>query len=169
MTTPTADIDALVEDEWYTVRYSGEIPEVAYHGAVFHLTEAQSGPRIELSSAQRNRLLGAVSQRYLEITLRDLLPENKRSGGYRGLKRSFINWQRFLIFCERYGIEGTSHKETVSAALCKFLHHEADILYISEVQDELNCSLTELLKFIELLGLSPTVIPDTVKNYFLGR
>ena len=76
MTTPTVDIDALVEDEWYAVRYSGEIPEVAYHGAVFHLTEARNGPQIELSGAQLSRLLGAVSQRYLEITLRDLLPEN---------------------------------------------------------------------------------------------
>ena len=80
MTTPTVDIDALIEDEWYAVRYSGEIPEVAYHGAVFHLTEAQNGPQIELSSAQLNRLLGAVSQRYLEITLRDLLARYAATG-----------------------------------------------------------------------------------------
>ena len=77
MTTPTDDIEALVEDEWYVVRYSGEIPEVAYHGAVFHLTRAANGPRIDLSRRQRDRLLEAVTQRYLEITLRDLLPENK--------------------------------------------------------------------------------------------
>ncbi|MEJ2133909.1 MAG: hypothetical protein P8X86_01540 [Desulfofustis sp.] len=168
MTTPTVDIDALVEDEWYAVRYSGEIPEVAYHGAVYHLTEARNGPQIELSGAQLSRLLGAVSQRYLEITLRDLLPENKRSGDYRGLKRSFVNWQRYLTFCERYGIDGTLHQETVGGALCNFLLHEADLVQIGEVQDELNCSFTELLRFVELLGLSPAVIPESVKNYFLG-
>lgn len=168
MTTSTDDIEALVEDEWYAVRYSGEIPEVAYHGAVFHLTEALNGPRIELSRSQQARLLEAVTQRYLEITLRDLLPENKETGGYRGLKRSYVNWQRFLIFCERYGINGVFYQETIGAALTEFLQHEAGLVKVGEVHAELNCSYEELLNYTQLLGLDLDIIPATVKNYFLN-
>ena len=168
MTIPTDDIEALVEDEWYAVRFSGEIPEVAYHGAVFHLTEAVNGPRIELSRRQHDRLLEAVTQRYLEITTRDLRPENKKTGGYRGLKRSYINWQRFLIFCDRFDIEGALHKEKIGVALTDFLDHEATLVMADKVDDELNCSYAELLEFTELLGLDPTIIPEPVKNYFLG-
>ena len=168
MTTSTDDIEALVDDEWYAVRYSGEIPEVAYHGAVFHLTEALNGPRVELSRRQHERLLEAVTQRYLEITTRDLLPENKMTGGYRGLKRSYINWKRFMVFCERFDIEGAVHKEKIGVALADFLNHEATLVIANKIDDELNCSYAELIEFTELLGLGPTIIPEAVKNYFLG-
>ena len=168
MTMPTDDIEVLVEDEWYAVRYSGEIPEVAYHGAVFHLTEAVGGPRIELNKSQRARLLEAVTQRYLEITLRDLLPENKESSGYRGLKRSYINWQRFLIFCDRNAINGLFYQETIGAALIEFLEYEAGVVRVGEDHTELNCSYEELLSYMQLLGLDLDIIPATVKNYFLS-
>jgi hypothetical protein len=168
MTMPTDDIEALVEDEWYAVRYSGEIPEVAYHGAVFHLTEAVNGPRIELNRSHQARLLEAVTQRYLEITLRDLLPESKESSGYRGLKRSYINWQRFLIFCELNGINGGFYQDTIGAALTEFLQHEAGMVKAGEVHTELNCSYEELLSYTQLLGLDLGIIPAAVKNYFLN-
>ena len=168
MTMPTDDIDALVEDEWYAVRYSGEIPEVAYHGAIFHLTEAINGPQIELNRSHQARLLEAVTQRYLEITLRDLQPENKESSGYRGLKRSYVNWQRFLIFCERNGINGVFYQDTIGAALTEFLEHEAGMVRAGEVHSELNCSYEELLNYTQLLGLDLGIIPAAVKNYFLN-
>ena len=168
MMTATIDIDALVEDEWYAVRYSGEIPEVAYHGALFHLTEERDGPRIELNNDQRDRLLEAVTLRYLDITLRDLRPENKNSGGYRGLKRSFINWQRFLIFCERCAIDGTVHREVVAAALADLLQHESGLVEKGASEGGFNCSLAELLKFMELVGLDQSAMPPLVKNYCLG-
>ena len=167
MTTPTADIEALLEDEWYAVRYSGEIPEVAYHGALFYLTEARNGPRIELSTRQRARLLEAVIQRYLEITLRDLLPENKGTSGYRGLKRSYINWRRFLVFCGRNGINGGFYQDTIAAALSRFLQYEAAQVRIGEIHPELNCSYEELLDFTQLLELDLETIPAALKNYFL--
>ncbi|NNK57288.1 MAG: hypothetical protein HKP44_08275 [Desulfofustis sp.] len=168
MTTPTDDIEALVEDEWYAVRYSGEIPEVAYHGAVFHLTEAANGPQLELSRSQQSRLLEAVIQRYLEITIRDLLPENKETTGYRGLKRSYINWQRFLIFCERNAVNGFFYQKTIATALTEFLHHEAGLVEVGEVHTELNCSYEELLNYTQLLGLDLKVIPAAVRNYLLN-
>lgn len=168
MMTSTAEIEALVEDEWYAVRYSGEIPEVAYHGALFHLTEADNGPRILLSRSQQARLLEAVIQRYLEITIRDLLPENQGTSGYRGLQRSYVNWQRFLVFCERNDINGAFYQETVARALTEFLCYEAGQVKIGEVHTELNCSYQELLDFAQLLDLDLEIIPAPLKNYFLN-
>ena len=168
MMTETIDTDALVEDEWYAVRYSGEIPEVAYHGALFHLTKERNGPRIELSKDQGDRLLEAVALRYLDITLRDLLPENKNTGGYRGLKRSFINWQRFLLFCERYALNGADYRELVAAALEDLLQYEKGLADRGESEGEFNCSFAELLRFMELVGLNPADMPVSVKRYCQG-
>ncbi len=168
MMTQTIDSDVLVENEWYAVRYSGEIPEVAYHGALFHLTEEHNGPQIELSKDQQDRLLEAVALRYLDITLRDLLPENKDSGGYRGLKRSFINWQRFLIFCERYSIDGEVYRKMIAAALADLLQHENRLLERGDSAGEFNCSLDELLSFMELVALNPADLPASLKNCCLG-
>ncbi len=166
--TQTIDIDVLVEDEWYAVRYSGEIPEVAYHGALFHLTEEHNGPQIELSKDQQDRLLEAVALRYLDITLRDLLPENKDTGGYRGLKRSFINWQRFLLFCERYSIDGEVYRKMIAAALTDLLQHENRLMERGEPGGEFNCSLAELLSFMELVGLNSADLPASLTNCCLG-
>ena len=168
MMTQTIDIDVLVEDEWYAVRYSGEIPEVAYHGALFHLTEEHNGPQIELSKDQQDRLLEAVALRYLDITLRDLLPENKDTGGYRGLKRSFINWQRFLLFCERYFIDGEVYRKMIAAALTDLLQHENRLMERGEPGGEFNCSLAELLSFMELVGLNSADLPASLTNCCLG-
>ena len=168
MMTQTIDIDLLVENEWYTVRYSGEIPEVAYHGALFHLTEEHNGPQIELSKDQQDRLLEAVALRYLDITLRDLLPENKDTGGYRGLKRSYINWQRFLLFCERYSIDGEVYRKMIAAALANLLHYENRLMEKGEHEGEFNCSLAELLSFIESVGLNPADLPASLRNCCLG-
>jgi len=168
MMTQTIDIDVLVEDEWYAVRYSGEIPEVAYHGALFHLTEEHNGPQIELSKDQQDRLLEAVALRYLDITLRDLLPENKDTGGYRGLKRSFINWQRFLLFCERYSIDGEVYRKMIAAALTDLLQHENRLMERGEPGGEFNCSLAELLSFMELVGLNSADLPASLTNCCLG-
>ena len=166
--TQTIDIDVLVEDEWYAVRYSGEIPEVAYHGALFHLTEEHNGPQIELSKDQQDRLLEAVALRYLDITLRDLLPENKDTGGYRGLKRSYINWQRFLLFCERYSIDGEVYRKMIAAALTDLLQHENRLMERGEPGGEFNCSLAELLSFMELVGLNSADLPASLTNCCLG-
>jgi len=168
MMTQTIDIDVLVENEWYAVRYSGEIPEVAYHGALFHLTEEHNGPQIELSLDQQDRLLEAVALRYMDITLRDLLPENKDTGGYRGLKRSFINWQRFLLFCERYSIDAEVYRKMIAAALTDLLQHENRLREKGEPEGEFNCSLAELLSFMEIVGLNLADLPASLRNCCLG-
>ena len=161
----TSEIDTLIEDEWYLVRYSGEIPEVAYHSALFHLTEDHQGPRVNLTGAQQRRLLEGVTQRYLEITLRDLLPENKTTSSYRGLKRSIINWQRFLIFCRRYDIEAAAYRDPVASALEAFLAHELGLIESEGSVSQFNCSCEELQRFMELLGLDSALLPGWAKDH----
>ncbi len=165
MTTRKIDIEPLIEDEWYTVRYSGEIPEVALYSALYHLSEDPGGPRLVLSNEQRNLLLEGARQRYLEITLRDLLPENMNTSGYRGIKRSFINWQRYLLFCDRHGLDGSVYKSSVAATLVDLLNSERAIIAIEDSGTIFNCSLEELTLFMKLLGLEPAALPASVKNY----
>lgn len=164
----TIDIDALVEDEWYMVRHSGEIPEVAFHSALFHLVEDHHGPQVTLTEEQRGRLLEAVALRYLEITLRDLMPENKNTSGYRGLRRSLINWQRFLRFCQRYDIEATRYQNSVASALEAFVSHELGLFENEGSGDQFNCSFAELERFMGLLGVDPAVLPTWAKDHCLG-
>lgn len=155
MTSTRVDIESLVEDEWYIVRYSGEIPEVALHCALHHLSEDPRGPRIVLSSQQRARLLEGASQRYLEITLRDLLPENSNTSAYRGIKRSSINWQRFLLFCQRHQLDGSVYRELVAEALMNLLSKEL-VLADAELRSRIfNCSFVELTAFMRLLEIDP--------------
>ncbi len=104
-------MDAL-EDEWYGVRHSGEIPEVALCSALYYLTHDPDGPGLRLSREQKGMLVQAAEIRYQEIVLRDLQQSTRNTTGYRGIKRSIINWQRYRIFCGRQQIDSGVFKET---------------------------------------------------------
>ena len=160
MTTTKIDRDALVEDEWYTVRYSGEIPEVAYHSSIYHLTSDDDGPQLELTVQQHNFLIDAVKQRYIDIILRDLLPTNKYTGGYRGVRRSLINWRRFILFCEQYQLDAQPMKLVVGETLSEFLEHELKYNNREDNNNRLNCTWLELLEYVHLLGLETSELPD---------
>lgn len=154
------DIEALLEDEWYMVRHSGEIPEVALHSALHHLSEDPGGPGIVLSPGQRARLLDGASQRYLEITLRDLLPQNMNTSAYRGIKRSYVNWQRFLLFCERHQLDEAAHRQIVATRLSEVLNRELVTAEGEKKSRMFNCSFEELAAFMQLLGLDPAGFPS---------
>ena len=160
MTIIRTDIELLVEDEWYMVRHSGEIPEVALHSALHHLSEDPGGPRLELSPGQRARLLDGAVQRYLEITLRDLLPENRDTTAYRGVKRSYVNWRRFLIFCERHQLDGEGCRRLVAAALTDLLRSEPARADTDSRSRIFNCSCEELTAYMRLLRIDPAQFPE---------
>lgn len=159
MMTTGIDSDALVEDEWYAVRYSGEIPEVAFHAAIYHLTCDDQGPKLVLSVQQHHYLVDAVRQRYIDVILRDLLPANKHTGGYRGIKRSLINWKRFVLFCEQYDLEEKPVKPVIGETLSEFLKNELKEYKRNEKDGRLNCTWQELLEYVDLLGLEITHLP----------
>lgn len=164
MTNPRINIESLLENEWYTVRYSGEIPEVALHSAIHHLSEDPAGPQIELNAEQRRLLVDATCQRYLEITLRDLLPENLLTGSYRGIKRSLINWQRFLRFCGCHDLDSSTSREIVAAALLELLNADLTVLSSGDRGRMFNCTVEELQSFMQLLELDPDCLSAEQKG-----
>ncbi len=89
----------IIEEEEFMVRHSGEIPEIAYHNSLYHLSEDQEGPRLgRLTPAEMAGLQTQAMARYREIILRDLRPENRDLSIYRGVRRAIWNWQRLHKF-----------------------------------------------------------------------
>lgn len=169
MMNPRTDIESLIENEWYMVRDSGEIPEVALHSALHHLCEDPAGPQLALNGEQRGQLLEGACQRYLEITLRDLLPENMVLGSYRGIRRSAINWQRFQRFCRRYELDSSAYRELVAAALLELFHTDLTVLSTLDKDRMFNCTVEDLVTFMELLEIDPGRLPAELRAYCLQR
>jgi hypothetical protein len=162
MMTDSNNRQELLDNEWHSVRDSGEIPEVAYHSSLYYLTTDDNGPRLQLSDEEIDRLLDAARERYREIVLRDMLPENREKSCYRGLKRSMENWRRFTVFHQRYKVELPALQREAASALQAFLASEiADGLLTS-----LNCSLQELLAFAHELGLLRQDLPENFEKLF---
>jgi hypothetical protein len=150
-----------LEDEWYAVRYSGELPEVALHSAFHYLGEDESGPRLTLTREQCRRLIEAAAERFREIILRDLLPANRSSPGYRGVRRAMINWRRYQQFCRRQQVDYPALRGQVAAQLLILLAaHCADG---KQGRDSgINCSFAELSVFVRQLGLPLSAVPPEI-------
>lgn len=161
----TNEIAEYISNEWFVVRHSGELPEVALHASLHFLTEADDGPKIFLAEAQLLELQEAALERYREIVLRDLTPENRDTTMYRGVKRSIVNYRRYRQFCQRQGLEATTRfSEEVAAALLFFLVAEAADAGKHTRQPTLNCSFHELNDFAVELGLEPEKFPAELAN-----
>lgn len=159
------EIADYISNEWFVVRHSGELPEVALHSSLHFLTEADEGPKIFLAAEQLRELQEAALERYKEIILRDLQPENRDTTIYRGVKRSIINYRRYRQFCRRQGLEAvTGFMEEVAAALLLFLLAEAEDAGNTTRQPTLNCSFHELHDFAVELGLEPEALPAGLSN-----
>ncbi len=151
--------DDHLDNEWYLVRHSGETPEIALYSALHFLTEAEDGPRLVLTGDQLGQLKEAAAERYREIILRDLQPENRGKTIYRGIKRSIVNYQRFSCFCRRQGLDGRAFKKVVAASLLVFLARESVERTKSDRPSSLNCSFLELNDFARKVGLVEDSLP----------
>lgn len=151
MKSSTEDIKELLENEWYVVRYSGEVPEIAYNSAIYFLTRSAKGPKLRLTKEQEMELKLAAVQRYREIVIRDLQLSNLEKPIYRGIARSICNYQRFCNFCSRQAIDPGDVKMTAADALRLFLEGIADGLQKSTWTTELNCTFDELSDYAEEL------------------
>jgi len=146
----------LLEDEWYIVRYSGEIPEIAYNSAIYFLTRAKDGPRRKLSGEQVTFLQKAAMDRYREIVLRDLYHENHGKSIYRGIKRSIENYQRMCRFCSRQGLRGDDIRLETARQLLLFLRREIEeVVRKGSRASIINCSREELYQFFSDLDVDP--------------
>ena len=142
----------ILEDEVLILRDSGEIPEIAYHASLYYLTEDEEGPGLDALSEQELALLQeAALYRYQQIVLRDLDPDNRDLGIYRGVRRSIYNWQRMQDFCNRLGRDCTFFKKTVARALSEFLAREVDDVTGNRRTSSVNCSVEQITGFAAVL------------------
>jgi hypothetical protein len=146
-------------DELLIVRHSGEIPEVALHGSIYYLTQDPNGPRITLDAKDIARLKSAVVERYCEIIFRDLEPDNRDKGLYRGLARCVANWGRLSKFCYRERREVGRIRSDVAEALCRFISRELCDVQIGHRTSCINCTLAEFESLLAELRLGSDELP----------
>ncbi len=152
--------EELLADEILIVRNSGEIPEIAFHSTIFFLTSDPEGPQIALKQEEITLLRRQVIERYREILIRDLTPDNRDKSIFRGVKRSIFNWERLGKFCQREELPvENSLRQEIAEALHVFLHQEALEVREGVRVSCLNCTETELLDFAATLGLEPNELP----------
>ncbi|PID74391.1 MAG: hypothetical protein CSA20_01490 [Deltaproteobacteria bacterium] len=142
------------ENEWYIVRYSGEIPEIAYHSSLYHLTTAEDGPRCRLSLEQLAALKEAAVERYREIILRDMLHDNYGTPQYRGVRRSIANYDRFCCFCRRQNLDIEKLRNEAADCFVDFIARETRRVIGDGMPTIINCSFPDLQCFADKLGLS---------------
>ncbi|MBU0681657.1 MAG: hypothetical protein KKD73_09565 [Proteobacteria bacterium] len=143
----------LLAEELFMLTAGGEMPEVAFHSAVYYLTKDKDGPALELGEEDIALLKGAVVQRYTAIVLRDLCPENKHTSIFRGLKRSAANWQRLVAYAARENIDLAAIQIHVAQALLNFLQHEYDAVICRGEVGCVNCSQERLVDYANTLGV----------------
>ncbi len=143
----------LIADEVFMLVDGGEMPEVAFHSAVYYLTKDEDGPGLELHGEDIAILKEAVVQRYQAIVLRDLCPETKATSSYRGLERSAANWQRLKLYAERENIDLSSIQTQAGQALLTFLRHEYNAVICQGEVCCVNCSQERLIAYATCLGV----------------
>ena len=151
---------AILEEEIFLLRDSGEIPEIAFHSTLYYLTEDKDGPGMVLSLAELEPLQEAALTRCREIVLRDLDPDNRDLGIYRGVCRTIFNWKRMQAFCSRIGRDCSYFKEIVGCALIDFLKQELADVKSGRRLSSVNCTDKELLSFALMLDLTADMLPD---------
>lgn len=164
----SSEIETIIENEWFAVRHSGEIPEIALYSAYHYLSEDEEGPGLDLSDEWCRKLVEAAGMRFREIVLRDLNHANRGKSIYRGIKRSIANWERFELFCRRQGVDSTTLRHETAAALVSFLSEEVVDIERTGRAPSINCSYPELAHFAGLLGLDCAVLPDIIRTFCLG-
>lgn len=145
--------EELLENEWFIVRHSGEIPEIAYNSAIYFLTRAKNGPRLVLTDEQVAWLKKGAIARCREIILRDLLHCNINTSVYRGISRSIVNYHRYVNFCKRQSITDTTMREETAQAVAVFLATEVKELENKTRASVINCTFDELICFTNELGV----------------
>jgi len=155
--------EALIEDEWYHVRHSGEIPEIALHSSIHYLTEDSDGPRIQLNPADLARLHEAAGRRYREIILRDITPANRDETMYRGVLRTISNWRRYKRFCKRHLLSTAMVKEDLASRLLIFLRQEIDDVESGRRSSSINCTFEDLVSLAVELEISLAPLEESLR------
>jgi len=157
----------ILSEEVLLIIHSGEIPEIAYHGSIYYLTEDPEGTHLALEPQDLVALEKAVVQRYRTIILRDITPENRDKSIYRGLKRCAVNWKRLVAFSTKKAIDISSIRREVAEALKAFLAQESIDVSSGKRESCINCPKSTLIELASDLGLLredlPTLLPCSQK------
>jgi len=155
---------AILEEETFILRDSGEIPEIAFHSTLHYLTEDEEGPEMVLTGDELKLMQDAALFRYRKIVLRDLDPANRDLSIYRGVCRTIYNWQRMQDFCKRIERDASSFKNSVGQALVDFLVRElTDVTNGSRISS-VNCTVKQLLDLAAMLDVSADSLPAGWQN-----
>ena len=160
LTCDMPDRETLLADEELIIRTSGEIPEVAYQGTLFYLTEDPDGPHLTLNNDELVPFKEAVVARYRDIILRDLTPANRDKGLYRGLARSAVNWQRCKKYCREECRQVDDIRDEVAAALQKFICQEVSDVQGGGRQSSINCTAAVVRELAGELRLDIETWPE---------
>ena len=153
------DRDALLEEEILIVRNSGEIPEIALHTSLFYLTQDCDGPQLDLEEHEVQALYDSAIERACEIVLRDLQPDNRDLGLYRGPARTIYNWRRLQKMCSRINRGCPGFDRVVADALISFLHRELADVESNLRCSSVNCSERDLHSFMNELSVDWEELP----------
>ncbi len=164
MVMMSINLPEMIENEWYLVRHSGETPEIAFHSAIYHLTQDCKGPLICLDNRQITLLLDAAVARFFEIIVRDLLHENSTTPAYRGISRSIVNYRRFCNFCQRQQRDWPEVNKKTAAVLRSFLEKECEAVKNNDRASIINCTFEELRQFATELGVESEFCLKTVEK-----
>lgn len=157
------DRKEILDEETLIIRHSGEIPEITFHSSLYYLSHDPEGPHLQLEAEDLALLREQVIERYREIMLRDLAPDNRNKSIYRGVKRCIFNWDRLGKFYLRENLPVDEHlRQEIASALNAFLLQEA-----LEVRNGLrvsciNCSNEELLMFAKQIDLPLQELPTNL-------
>ena len=154
------DKKTFIAEEVFVVQHSGEIPEVTFHESLHYLTKDPDGPALKLDTQDVIPLKHAVVKRYREIILRDLNPENRDKGIYRGLGRCSANWKRFREYCTREKLGFLEIQAEVAKLLQEFLQQETADVLSGNRSSCVNCSQAEIEELAISLGLSTDELPE---------
>lgn len=151
--------ERYIAEEAFMIQHSGEIPEVAFHNSIYHLTTDPDGPQLILEDSDRLFLKRAVVQRYQTIIRRDLELENRDKSSYRGLGRCLVNWKRLSNFCLRESIDPEPYRSETAEALLSFLHQELADVQSGRRLSSINCPRDDIIDLAGSLGITLSSMP----------
>jgi len=161
----SSNLEEIIENEWYLVRYSGETPEIAFNSAIYYLTRSKQGPGVSLGDDQFDQLRKAAVDRYAEIVVRDLQHDNHNTSVYRGLSRSIVNYNRFCAFCRRHQMDWPDVRYKAAQALLAFIEREIEEIKDSGRKSIIDCTYSEVKKYATELGVGLSGILDGIKEF----
>ncbi len=156
----TEDRRDILEEEIIILQNSGEIPEIALHTTLHYLTQDKQGPEIVLNDEELQSLYDAADQRYREIVLRDLNPENRDLRIYRGVARTIANWQRYQKFCCRINRDLVEFKTIVRNKAHEFIVREYQDVSKGLRNSSVNCCIDELGHFLQQIEIELGFLPE---------